>query len=182
MFSARKRRQSCSTPVTGTRNSVLGLGAPLQRKSTWSLAVSSRHLSPTLASTVRHAARSCDAFPTRSISTRCPMRSSYLASSMVDGTLDAGSRGADVELRSRADRGSHSLARGCLPRRSPLEVDRRCPGAQASSTALRRGALRFRAHALKLEYKAGHEDVVAVKRAGARIARSVEDQAGRPQW
>ena len=35
----------------------------------------------------------------------------------VDGTLDAGSRGADVELRSRADRGSHSRARGCSPRR-----------------------------------------------------------------
>jgi hypothetical protein len=34
---------------------------------------------------------------------------------MVDGTLDAGSRGADVELRSRADRGSPSLARGCSP-------------------------------------------------------------------
>jgi hypothetical protein len=30
---------------------------------------------------------------------------------MVDGTLDAGGRGADVELRSRAARGSHSLAR-----------------------------------------------------------------------
>ncbi len=40
-----------------------------------------------------------------------------MRSSMVDGTPDAGSRGADVELRSRAARGSHSLARGCSPRR-----------------------------------------------------------------
>jgi plasmid stabilization system protein ParE len=48
---------------------------------------------------------------------RCPMRSSCLPSSMVDGTLDAGSRDADVELRSRADRGSHPLAFGCSPQR-----------------------------------------------------------------
>jgi toxin ParE1/3/4 len=38
-----------------------GLGASLRRKSTWSLAVSSRHFAPTLTSMVRHAARSCDA-------------------------------------------------------------------------------------------------------------------------
>jgi hypothetical protein len=40
-----------------------------------------------------------------------------LPSSMGGDTLGAGSRGADVELRSGADRGSHSLARGCSPRR-----------------------------------------------------------------
>jgi hypothetical protein len=49
------------------------------------------------------------------------MRSSYLPSSMADGTLNGGSRDADVELRSRADRGSHSLARGCSPQRSAHE-------------------------------------------------------------
>ena len=69
--------------------------------------------SRTLASKARHAGRSCDAFRTRSTSTRCPLRSSSLVSSMVDRTLDAGSRGADVELRSRADRGASSRqARG----------------------------------------------------------------------
>jgi len=34
------------------------------------------------------------------------------------GILNDGSRGADVEPRSRADRSSRSLARGCSPRRS----------------------------------------------------------------
>jgi len=55
--------------------------------------------------------RSYDAFRMRSTSRRCPMRSSYWPSFMVDGTHDAGSRGADVEPRSRADCG---LA--CAPR------------------------------------------------------------------
>jgi len=103
--------------VTGMSNSVLGSAAPLPRQSTWCLAVSSRPLSRTLASKARHGVRSSDASHTRSTFTPWPTRSSYSACFMVDGTLDVGSRGADVELRSRADRGSHPLPRGCSPRR-----------------------------------------------------------------
>ena len=62
-------------------------------------------------------------------------------------------------------------ARGSTPSRSPLEVDWRCPGTQAPSTGLRRGTS-FWPHTLKLEYKAGHEDVVVIRgNVGARIIR-----------
>jgi hypothetical protein len=53
-------------PVTGTRNSALGLAEPLRRRSTWCWPTLARALWHTLASKARHAARSCDGFRTRS--------------------------------------------------------------------------------------------------------------------
>jgi len=103
--------------VTGTSTSVRGLVASLPRRWRRRSAESSKHPWRILASRVRYAAPCYGASHTRSTSARCPSRSSSLPF-MVDGTLDAGSRGADVELRRRAARGSHSPARGCSPRRS----------------------------------------------------------------
>src|SRR5437879_11736101 len=53
LFSAPKQRQSYSTPVTGTRNSALGLVEPLRRKPTCVVPVSPRPLSRTLAPQAR---------------------------------------------------------------------------------------------------------------------------------
>jgi hypothetical protein len=57
------------------------------------------------------------------------------------------------------------------------------PNGASVLDGLAEDALRLGADILEPEHQDGHEEIMAIKgNVGVGIARSVEDQAGRPRW